>query len=137
MMVQRVLIALVLTLCGLNSLACTTGRAAVPNGDLLGLLVWMPKAAAERRLAEIGTLERTESGRQEIWRLTSDPRFSTLAVGFDKEDRVRYITAFVDKKAATERVAFSTIGDISQAKAVVLPPHYRYIWEIKGADEAL
>lgn len=135
-MVQKVLITAVLILGGLHFTACSTSRAAVPNGDLLGLLVNMPHDAAERRLSEIGKLARTEPGRQEIWTLTNDPRFSSVAVGFDKEDRIRYITAFVDKATATERVPFLTIGDISKARAEIQPPHYRYIWEIKGSDDA-
>jgi hypothetical protein len=135
--VQRALFAAVLILCSLHVTACTSGRAAVPNGDLLGLLVNMTGPAAEQRLNQIGKLARTELGRQEIWTLTNDPRFSSVAIGFDKEDRVRYVTAFVDKATATERLAFSTIGDISKAKAEILPPHYRYIWDVKGPNEAL
>ena len=137
MLVQRVLIAAAFTLCGMHITACTTSRAAVPNGDLLGLLVNEPRPAAEQRLNEIGKLERTESGRQEIWMLIDDTRFSSVAVGFDKKGRVRYITAFVDKTKAKDRIAFSSVGDISKAKSVVLPPHYRYIWEIKGPNDAL
>jgi len=136
-MIYRVLVAAALCFCGLHFTACTTSRAAVPNGDLLGLLVNEPRPAAEQRLNDIGKLERTESGRQEVWTLTNDPRFSAVAVGFDKQDRVRYITAFVDKAKATERVAFSSIGDVSKAKAEILPPHYRYIWQVKGPNEAL
>lgn len=98
--------------------------------DILGIYVGMKKEDANKRLGEIATFERNERKQQQMWRLNNDTRFSHLAVGYDKEDKVRYVTAFVDATTAKERIRFSDVGDLSKAKNEILEPHYRYIWDV-------
>jgi hypothetical protein len=119
---------------GLQAFSCTNSMAAVPPGDLLGLSVGMSRIAAEDKLRTIATLERREEGRQQLWRLKGDPAFNTIAVGYDKEDRVRYLTAFVDKATAKVRISFASVGDISKARSEITGQHHRYIWTLGDQD---
>ncbi|MGI8788879.1 MAG: hypothetical protein ACR2HG_14145 [Pyrinomonadaceae bacterium] len=111
-----------------------TNSAVVLPKDILGLSVGMSKADADRRLREIADFERDEEKNQQLWRLKNDAHFSEMAVGYDKENRVRYITMFVDAATAKERIRFSDVGDTSRAKQEIMPPHYRYIWEVPASD---
>lgn len=127
-----ILIFLTLTLlqCANKSLSV----AAMPN-ELLGLSVGMSEEAAKERLSEIAEFERIAEKRQQLWRLKNDARFSELAIGFDKENRVRYITAFVDKEKARETIKFSEVGKLKEAKQEVTPPHYRYTWQVAESGD--
>jgi len=129
-MVNRAVLAAALVLCGLFSTTCKSNgvSAAASPAELLDLAIGMNKDVAEHHLLTIAQLQRKEDGRQEVWRLNNDPRFGTLAVGFDRSDHVSYITAFVDKATVRERIAFASVGDVAAAKSEILPPHYRYIW---------
>lgn len=108
-------------------------KVKLPN-DILGISVGMSKGEAEKHLNEIAKFERDERKRQQIWRLKNDPHFSKLGIGYDEEYRVRYITLFVDAAIATERIRFTDVGDLSKAKAEIVAPHYRYIWEVPSID---
>jgi hypothetical protein len=111
----------------------TPSKANVPN-ELLGISIGMNKEAAKKHLEEIAQFERDEGKRQQVWRLKNDPHFSELAIGYDEENQVRYITTFVDPSSARERIRFTEIGDLSKAKQEILAPHYRYIWEVPASD---
>lgn len=126
-MIKKLMIMALAAAYGVYLTGCTSSMAAVPE-DLLGISIGMPRGAAESKLSAIADLERLEEGRQQIWRLNGDPHFSTIAVGYDREDRVRYVTAFVDAATAKERIAFASVGDLSKAKAEVTGRHHRYIW---------
>lgn len=108
-------------------------KAKLPN-DILGISVGMNKEEAEKHLKGIAEFERDERKRQQVWRLKNDPRFNKLAVGYDEKNLVRYVTAFVDIASAKERIRFSDVGDISKAKAEIVAPHYRYIWDVPSID---
>lgn len=117
------------------ALECSKPAPDLPK-DLFGIRIGMSRDAAQKRLTETADFERDEEKSQQVWRLKSDARFNKLAVGYDRENRVRYITAFVDKATARERVRFSEVGDLSRAKKEILEPHRRYIWETAGAAAA-
>jgi hypothetical protein len=133
-------LALVLCLCiaiaPIIQCAKNTGGASAANlpGDILGINIGMNKADAVRRLEEVAVFERDERKRQQVWRTKDEARFSHVAVGYDEKERVRYITAFVDKAKATERLRFSDIGDLSAAKKEIVEPHQRYIWDVPAKD---
>jgi hypothetical protein len=97
--------------------------------DIFGISVGMIKEEAENRLKEIAVFEGDERKRQQIWRLNNDPQFSKVAIGYDLDRRVRYVTVFVDVATAKKRIRFTDVGDISKAKAEIVAPHYRYIWD--------
>ena len=66
----------------------------------------------------------------------ADEIFSSIAVAYDKEDQVRFITAFVQKAAVKEKTRFAEVGDLTKAKAEITEPHYRYIWEVPAQRRA-
>lgn len=88
----------------------------------------MPKAEVQKRLQEIGKLERTEEKGQEIWQV-KDARFSHVAIGFDKKEMLRYVTAVarVDKEGKT--VGYGEIGDPTSARQVGDPKINNFIYE--------
>jgi hypothetical protein len=89
----------------------------------------MEKAAARSRLIEISDFVRNEGRNQEIWKVKDSSRFSEVAVGYS-EDKIRYVTAFVDKAQATELIPFSGAGDLASARAEIMEPHHRYMWDV-------
>lgn len=102
--------------------------------NILGIKIGMSKEDAEKRLQKIGTFKEDAAKGQQVWLVQKDPRFDSLAVGYDKENRVRYVTAFAEKESVKERVRFTDIGDVSKAKQEITEPHYRYTWMINTAD---
>ncbi len=94
----------------------------------------MNKEDATQRLQEIALFERDERKRQQVWKMKDASRYSHVAVGYDQKNQVRYVTAFVDKAAAKERVRFADVGDLSKAKKEIVEPHYRYIWDVPAAE---
>ena len=130
-----VLSGLVLLLLSVSQCATKTAtKANVPGEYLLGISVGMKKEAAQKHLEELAQFERDEGKRQQVWRLKNDPHFSELAIGYDDENQVRYITTFVDPASARERIRFTEVGDLTKAKQQILAPHYRYIWEVPASD---
>ena len=108
---------------------CANTSAKLPQ-DISGISIGMEKAAAEQRLSEIAVFEREESKRQQIWRVKDDARFNYIAVGYDEKNQIRYVTAFVDKETEKEKIHFSDVGDLTRAKAEIVAPFHRYIWEV-------
>lgn len=113
--------------------ACATRSALELPGDILGISIGMNKADARKHLEEIAEFERDEKKQQQIWRLKNDARYSHVVVGFDRSEQVRYVTAFADK--SKERTRFSDVGDLSAAKAEILEPHRKFIWEAAPEGE--
>lgn len=118
----------------LSLVSCARKTTELPK-DLLGLYVGMKKEDAQKRLEQIAAFERDEEKNQQIWRLKNDSRFGELAIGYNKENQIQYITAFVDAATAKEKIRFSDVGDLSRAKKEIVEPHHRYIWEVPAKDE--
>jgi len=114
---------------------CTAKTAPALPTDLLGISIGMNKADTQRRLEEIATFESKGRKVGQLWKLKNDPHFSSIAVDYDKEDRVRFVTAFVEETTAKEKIKFTDVGDLTKAKAEIVEPHYRYIWEILSEGE--
>lgn len=104
----------------------------LPN-NIFGVELGMNKPDAENRLRESGDLKNEAEKRQQVWTLKNNVHFDSLAIGYDRQDRVRYITAFYEGKAK-ERMRFTEVGDVSQAKKEITEPHHRYTWEVPAKD---
>lgn len=130
-------LALVLCICAASAAMAQCakyGLSANLPGDISGIGIGMSKADATRRLQEIAVFERDERKRQQVWRMKDDARFTHIAVGYDTDDRIRYVTAFVDKTKAKERIRYADVGDLAAAKKEIVEPHRRYIWEVPATD---
>ena len=115
----------------LLALATSTTAAAAPRSDVLGLRLEMSKEAVHQRLTKIGRFEREERGRQEVWTLLNDPRFTSLFVGYDREYKVRYVTA-VAREEGSRRMRYSEVAPLKDARVENANGVYRrYTWEFK------
>lgn len=54
-----------------------------PQNNVLSVRIGMSRDDVHHRLKKIGTLEKEVRGRQEVWKLTREPRFASVMVGFD------------------------------------------------------
>ena len=111
--------------------ACSSHNGPAPN--LLGIRVGMERSAVESRLNGISQFVQREGANHEVWRVNDSSRFDALAVGYS-DGKLRYVTAFVDKEHATDSIPFSSIGDLARAKAEIMDPHHRYVWDVPAAD---
>lgn len=104
---------------------------AKPERAILGIHLDMARDAARKRLQEIGKFERDERKRQEIWKV-DDKSFSHVIVGFDKNDTLRYVTAVAREDKEAQRVAYSEIGDLKQARQAGDPKikNFNYEWDL-------
>lgn len=123
----------------LTTLQCTAKSEPASDlpKDILGISVGISKADAQKRLEEIAVFERDERKNQQVWKMKDNSRFGNIAVGYDKDERIRYVTGFVDKDAVKEKIRFTDVGDLSKAKQEILEPHYRYIWEVPATENNL
>jgi len=121
----------------LAMMQCAGRTAPAPDlpKDILGVSVGLSKADAQQRLEEIATFESAGRKVGQFWKLKNDPHFSSVAVDYDKENRIRFITAFVEKTTAKEKIRFTEVGDLAKAKAEIVEPHYRYIWEVPAEGD--
>lgn len=119
----------------LLTMQCVANSEPVPilPDEIFGIKPGLNKTDAENRLREVGELKNEAEKRQQVWTLKNDVHFDSLAIGYDKENRVRYITAFYEGKAK-ERMRFTDVGDLSKAKKEVTEPHHRYTWEIPATN---
>jgi hypothetical protein len=111
----------------LLSVACASMQpASAPRADILGVHLDMPRDAVRTTLANVGTLEREERKRQEVWTVR-DPRYASLLIGYDAEWDVRYVTAVAKSDGAP--VAYSDILDVSAADRRSAGETYTYTWK--------
>lgn len=113
-----------------SSFLVTETRAASLQDHVLGLRIGMTREDVHRRLKRMGTLEREERGKQEVWTLAREPQFASVLVGFDADFRVRYVTAIA--REGGRRLRYSELAPIQEARAENANGAYtRYTWEIK------
>jgi hypothetical protein len=113
---------------------CARKTADLPK-DLRGIYIGMKQEDALRRLEEIAVFESKTRKAGHLWKLKDDSRFSHLAIDFNKENKIRFVTAFVDPATAKERIRFADVGDLTTARAEISEPHYRYIWEVPAEGD--
>ena len=79
----------------------------------------------------MGTLVRKEANRQEAWQIR-DKAFSHLIVGFNKDGKLRYVTAVAREDKDAKRVSYDEIGDLKKARQAGDPKvsNFNYEWEL-------
>ncbi len=102
--------------------------------DVVGIRINMSREDAHRRLQKIGRMEREERGRQEVWTLEKDPHFASVLIGYDKEFKVRYITAIAREGGA--RMFYTDVANLKSAYAENAPGHFKYTWEVKARGKS-
>ena len=125
---KKRLVFLVFSVLLLSMMHCARKTADLPK-DLLGIYVGMNQEDAQKRLEEIAVFESKARKTGHLWKLRDNPHFSHLAIDYNKENKIRFVVAFVDPETAKERIRFAEVGDLTTAKAEISEPHYRYIWE--------
>lgn len=111
--------------------ACaSTQPASAPIGsaptDILGVRLDMPRDSVRTTLATVGTFEREERKRQEVWTVR-DPRFSSLLIGYDPDWNVRYITAIANTDGTP--IAYADVLEVSAADRRSAGETYTYTWK--------
>lgn len=115
--------SLLLLLLGISVVA----YAKEPVPEIMGIRLGMPRESAHARLQSMGSLEKEERKRQEVWAL-KDRRFSHLLVGFDKEFRVRYVTAIA--RPGGEHISYQEVADLKRAQRTNTQGNYKFTWEV-------
>jgi len=116
----------------LSLLLAVSGFAASPISkepapEILGICLGMSKQDAHARLNKIGSLEKEERKRQEVWVVT-DQRVSHLIVGFDGNLRVRYVTAIA--RPGSPRIPYGEVGNLKAAQQKSNQGNYKFTWEV-------
>src|SRR5678816_301964 len=103
--------------------------AARPRPEIMGISLDMKHDDAVARLKSIGSLERETRKRQEVW-VVKDVRISHLLVGYDADNRVRYVTAIA--RTDGPRIRYQEVADMKSAQRSVTPGNHKFTWEIEG-----
>jgi len=121
-MKRIVSVALFVALAGLASAA-----QAKVKPEIMGISLEMGREAAQARLKALGQLEKEDRKRQEVWAI-KDRRISHLLVGYDDENRVRYVTAIA--RTDGPRIRYQEIAELKDAQRASVQGNYRFTWEI-------
>ena len=118
----------VLSVCLLLAISAV---ASVASGklrpEIMGIALGMSRDDAQVRLKSIGSLEKEERKRQEVWALR-DPRISHLLVGYDEEFRVRYVTAIA--RQGGPRIRYQEVADLKHAQRKENQGAHKFTWEV-------
>ena len=99
-----------------------------PRRDILGIGIGMTADAAREQLKKIGSIDRKERKKQEVWKITNHPKYSGVIIGFyagpDKAERVRFVTA----AARASAVRNSNVADETALR-------YDEVVDTKGAHQ--
>lgn len=115
------------------SASCKQNTVQTPH-DVLGIYIGMSKADVDKHLPSIANFVRRERKRQEVWLLREDKHFHNVAVGYDQDDRVRYVTAFVPSDAA-EKIRYDQFGDLNKAAKNPLMGNQEFAWEMPAQND--
>jgi hypothetical protein len=101
---------------------------------VLGLEIGMNKEEAVKQLQKIGKKERNERKGQEIWNLIGDAHYSYIIIAFNKENKVRFITA--KAREGGKPVRYSDVINIKKARQDGAVNNYKYVMEMpsRGKD---
>ena len=100
---------------------------AKPRPQIMGITLDMRRDAAQARLQTIGSLEKQDRKRQEVWAIR-DQRISHLLIGYDAENRVRYITAIA--RADGPRLRYQDVADINSAECISNQGNLKFTWHV-------
>src|ERR1043165_4156283 len=101
---------------------------ARPRPEILGISLDMKRDAAFARLRSIGSLEREARKGQEVWAL-KDSRISHLLVGYDADNRVRYVTALA--RTDGPRIRYQEVADLKSAQRNGAQGNHKFTWEVE------
>jgi hypothetical protein len=87
----------------------------------------MPHAAVRTALATTGKFERAERKRQEVWTVR-DLRYSSLIIGYDEHDDVRFVTAVANPTGPP--VAYADVIDLTAAEHRSAGENHTYTWTV-------
>jgi hypothetical protein len=102
---------------------------APPRPEIMGVSLDMSRDAARMRLKSIGSLEKEDQKRQEVWAI-KDPRISHLLVGYDADNHVRYVTAIA--RSDGPRIRYQEIADLKSAQSSNTPGNHKFTWEVES-----
>ena len=105
-----------------------SAAAARPRPEIMGVSLDMKRDEALARLKSIGSLEREAGKRQEVWAV-KDARISHLLVGYDADNRVRYVTAIA--RSDGPRIRYHEVADLKSAERSDTPGNYKLTWDIE------
>ena len=108
------------------SVSAATAR---PRPEIMGISLDMSRDDARARLKSIGSLEKEDRKRQEVWAV-KDPRISHLLVGYDADYRVRYVTAIA--RTDGPRIRYQESADLKSAQSSNTPGNHKFTWEIEA-----
>ncbi|HEX3249631.1 MAG TPA: hypothetical protein VHS05_09390 [Pyrinomonadaceae bacterium] len=97
--------------------------------EIMGVSLDMSRDDAHTRLKSIGSLEKEDRKRQEVWAI-KDPRISHLLIGYDADYRVRYVTAIA--RADGPRIRYQEIADLKSAQSSNTAGNHKFTWEVEG-----
>ena len=98
-----------------------------PRPEIMGISLDMSRDAARARLKAIGNLEKEERKRQEVWAV-KDTRISHLLVGYDTDNRVRYVTAIA--RTDGPRIRYQDVADLKSAQQSHIQGNHKFTWEV-------
>ena len=119
---KRIVSVLVLVMLGVVASAAPVR----PRPEIMGISLDMSRDAARARLKAIGNLEKEERKRQEVWAVKDD-RISHLLVGYDPENRVRYVTAIA--RTDGPRIRYQDVADVKSAQQSHTQGNHKFTWE--------
>jgi len=102
--------------------------AARPRPEIMGISLDMKHDDAVARLKSIGSLEKEQGKRQEVWAL-KDARISHLLVGYDSENRVRYVTAIA--RTDGPRIRYQEVANLKAAQRNGAQGNHKFTWEVE------
>lgn len=114
---------------------CAPKSASELPKDILGVSIGMNKTEVEQHLREVGQLERLESKHQEVWALPENTRYSRVALGYDGDDKIRYITAFARHQENVTQIKYEDFGDMKTARQNVFLAGKEYVWEVPAQND--
>jgi len=94
----------------------------------MGVGLDMKRDDARARLKSIGSLEKEERKRQEVWAI-KDARISHLLIGYDADYRVRYVTAIA--RTNGPRIRYQEVADLKSAQRTVTQGNHKFTWEVE------
>ena len=102
---------------------------ARPRPEIMGISLDMTHDDARARLQSIGSLQKEDRKRQEVWAV-KDARISHLLVGYDADYKVRYVTAIA--RTDGPRIRYQEDADLKFAQRTVAQSNHKFTWEIEA-----
>ena len=99
-----------------------------PRPEIMGISLDMKRTQALVRLKSIGSLEKDAGKGQEVWAV-KDARISHLLIGYDRDDRVRYVTAIA--RTDGPRIRYHEVADLKSAQRSDTSNNHKFTWAIE------